>query len=115
MALQKGNPVVDGGEEGGGVADLVAEEEHVSLAVGKSSLGVGVVGAGGIVDCVLDSLSGDNTAGHNGFEPGALVAGVELARSELVDQGGLADLAVTNHDDGTVVSGCHSHHVLADF
>ena len=39
MVPQLRNPVVDGGEEGGGVGDAIAEEEDVRLPVGKGARG----------------------------------------------------------------------------
>jgi len=42
--------VVDGGEERGGVSNVVAEEEHIRLPVHQGSVGVGLLTTRGVPD-----------------------------------------------------------------
>ena len=61
MVPQLRNPVVDGGEEGGGVGDPITEEEDVGLPVGKGTRGARSPQATCVPHRVLHSSPGDHT------------------------------------------------------
>ena len=61
MVPQFRNPVVDGGEEGGGVGDAIAEEEDVGLPVGERARGARSPQATRVPHRVLDPSPSHHT------------------------------------------------------
>ena len=65
--------MVDGGEEAGGVADVVAQQEHVSLSVGQAAGRVGLQRARGVPDGVPHLPRPDHCVVHVPAERGGQV------------------------------------------
>ena len=65
--------MVDGGEQAGGGADVVAQQEHVRLSVGQTAAGVGLQATRGVPDRVSHPPGPDHRVVHVPAERGRYV------------------------------------------